>query len=52
MPKPPMDNSKALAAFRAKKAEIDAMLARIKMLSDGYFGADHDTLHWGHVGDL
>lgn len=52
MRKPPKDNSKALAAFRVKKAEIDFMLARIKTLSDGYFGADHDTLNWGHVGDL
>ena len=46
------DNSKALAAFIARKAEIDAMLARIKALSDEHFHANPDTLHWGHVGDL
>lgn len=46
------DNSKALAAFIAKKTEIDTMLARIGALSDEHFHADPETLHWGHVGDL
>jgi hypothetical protein len=48
----PTDNSKALAAFIARKIQIDAMLARIKVLSDDHFNADPETLHWGHVGDL
>ncbi|WP_373504667.1 hypothetical protein [Aestuariivirga sp.] len=48
----PSDNSKAGAAFIAKKAEIDAMLARLRALSDDHFGADPETIHWGHVGTL
>lgn len=52
MRKEPTNNSKALAAFIAKKTEIDAMLARIQALSDAHFNADPETLHWGHVGDL
>ena len=46
------NNSKALAAFIAKKTEIDTMLARIRALSDEHFHTDPETLHWGHVGDL
>ena len=52
MRKQPTNNSKALAAFIAKKTEIDTMLARIQALSDEHFHADPETLHWGHVGDL
>ena len=48
----PTDNSEALAAFIARKTEIDTMLERLKALSDEHFNADPDTLHWGHVGDL
>jgi hypothetical protein len=43
---------KALAAFVAKKAEIDAMLARLQALSDDHFGVDPDTITWGDVGAL
>jgi hypothetical protein len=46
------DNSKALAAFIAKKAEIDTMLARLAALSASHFEADPSTVHWGHVGTL
>jgi hypothetical protein len=46
------DNSKAVAAFIAKKAEIDAMLQRLQALSDDHFDADPETIHWGHVGTL
>jgi hypothetical protein len=46
------DNSKALAAFTAKKAEIDTMLARLAVLSASHFDADPSTVHWGHVGNL
>lgn len=42
----------AFAAWTAKKAEIDAMLARIQAFSDDRFGVDPERLHWGHVGDL
>ena len=46
------ENSKALKAFIAKKAEIDAQLERLKTLSDDHFNAQPDEIHWGHVGDL
>ncbi|MBM3556074.1 MAG: hypothetical protein FJX47_11040 [Alphaproteobacteria bacterium] len=42
----------ALDAFIAKKAEIDAMLERIKALSDDHFDASPDDITWGHVGTL
>ena len=45
-------NDKALAAFMARKAEIDTMLARLQALSDEHFEANPDDIHWGHVGDL
>ena len=46
------DNSKALAAFIARKAEIDTMLERIATLSADHFDVSPDDLHWGHVGTL
>ena len=46
------DNSKAVDAFLATKAEIDNMLARLTALSDDHFETDPDELHWGHVGTL
>ena len=46
------DNSKAVAVFMVKKAEIDAMLQRLQALSDDHFDADPETIHWGHVGTL
>ncbi|CUH17947.1 hypothetical protein JSE7799_00417 [Jannaschia seosinensis] len=42
----------ALDAFIAKKAEIDAMLARLQGLSDEHFNAHPDEINWGHVGTL
>ena len=48
----PRDNSRALAAFMAKKAEIDTMLERLAGLSADHFNTNPDTLHWGHVGNL
>ena len=42
----------ALAAFTARKAEIDAMLARLQVLSDDHFNAHPDEINWGHVGTL
>jgi hypothetical protein len=47
-----LDNSEALGAFIAKKAEIDEMLARLQALSEEHFNAHPDEIHWGHVGDL
>ena len=42
----------ALAAFIEKKAEIDAMLARLQGMSDDHFNAHPDEINWGHVGTL
>ena len=42
----------ALAAFTARKAEIDGMLARLQALSDDHFNAHPDEVNWGHVGTL
>jgi hypothetical protein len=42
----------ALAAFIAKKAEIDAMLTRLQALSDNHFNYSPDDIDWGHVGTL
>ena len=46
------DNSKALDAFMTAKFQIDAMLERLKALSDEHFETHPDEIHWGHVGDL
>ena len=48
----PRDNSEALTAFLAKKAEIDTALARLTALSADHFGADPDLVNWGDVGTL
>jgi hypothetical protein len=42
----------ALAAFVAKKAEIDAVLARLQGLSEDHFGYSPDEITWSHVGTL
>lgn len=42
----------ALDAYIAKKIEIDAMLERLKALSDDHFNVDPDEIDWGHVGTL
>jgi len=41
-----------LAAFVAKKIEIDLMLTRLKSLSDDHFGVAPDEVTWGDVGTL
>jgi hypothetical protein len=46
------DTQEAVDAFIAKKAEINAMLARIAKLSDDHFGADPEKVNWGDVGSL
>jgi hypothetical protein len=50
--RPAIDNSKALAAFMARKADIDAMLSRLQGLSDDHFNAHPDDINWGDVGAL
>jgi hypothetical protein len=42
----------ALTAFIAKKAEIDAMLARLQALSDDHFDCHPDEVNWATVGSL
>ena len=45
-------NEDALAAFVSRKAEIDAMLARLQSLSEDHFGYAPDEVTWAHVGTL
>jgi hypothetical protein len=45
-------NEDALAAFVSKKAEIDAMLARLQALSDDHFGYSPDAITWSHAEGL
>ncbi|PLL13959.1 hypothetical protein C0V75_00425 [Tabrizicola sp. TH137] len=46
------DNTKAIHAFIAAKAEIDAMLERLAALSADHFETSPDEINWGHVGTL
>ena len=45
-------NDDALAAFVARKTEIDTMLTRLQTLSDDHFGYAPDEITWSHVGTL
>jgi hypothetical protein len=45
-------HEQALAAFVSKKAEIDAMLARLCALSDDHFGYAPDEITWSHAEGL
>jgi hypothetical protein len=45
-------HEQALVAFVAKKVEIDAMLTRLRALSDDHFGYAPDDVTWSHVGTL
>ena len=45
-------NEQALAAFVARKHEIDTMLARLQGLSENHFGFDPEDVTWSHVGTL
>ncbi len=47
-----IDNTKALDAFIAAKAEIDAMLERLIAFSADHFATNPEEIHWGHVGTL
>jgi hypothetical protein len=48
----PADNGVALAAFIARKAEIDIILARLTALSSEHFDAAPNEVTWGHVASL
>ena len=52
MTNPTTNQEKALAAFVAKKAEIDEALARLQALSDDHFDVHPDEVTWGHVGQM
>ena len=47
-----IDNAKALDAFMTTKFQVDAMLERLKALSDKHFNTDPGEINWGHVGTL
>lgn len=47
-----IDNSKAVEAFLAAKAQFDTMLARIQALSEDHFDTHPDAINWGDVGEL
>jgi hypothetical protein len=51
-PKTSRNTDAALGAFIAKKAEIDAMLERLRDLSEDHFDVTPDEVNWGHVGTL
>lgn len=44
--------AEALAALLAKKAEIDALLARIAAASDDHFGSNPESLTWADAETL
>lgn len=48
----PKTNDAALATFIARKAEIDAMLARLAALSADHFECSPEDVNWGDVGTL
>ncbi|MBY0338447.1 MAG: hypothetical protein K2X11_17665 [Acetobacteraceae bacterium] len=39
----------SLAAFLARKAEFDALLAELRQASDDHFGADPEAVLWGET---
>ena len=45
-------NEDALVAFVSRKAEIDAMLARLQALSDDHFGYSPDEITWSNAEGL
>ena len=47
-----LDNSEALAAFIAHKAEIDTILARLVALSADHFNRAPDDISWADVGTV
>ena len=52
MTKREANQRRSLAAFLAKKAEFDALLADLQRMSADHFGADPEAVLWGKVGDL
>lgn len=50
--KPARNRIEATAAFIAKKAEIDVMLARLQALSADHFDTDAEAVNWTDVATL
>ncbi len=48
----PTNNSAALAAFIARKTEIDTILARLAAFSAEHFNAMPDAVTWADAGTL
>lgn len=46
------NQGQSLEAFLTRKAEFEALLADLQRMSDDHFGADPETVLWGHVGTL
>ncbi len=49
MTKSEANQQRSLAAFLAKKAEFDALLAELQQASADHFGADPDAVLWGEA---
>ena len=43
------NQERSLAAFLAKKAEFDTLLAELTQASEDHFGADPETVLWGEA---
>jgi hypothetical protein len=43
------NQERSLAAFLARKAEFDALLAELQQASDNHFGADPEAVLWGET---
>jgi hypothetical protein len=43
------NQQRSLEAFMAAKAEFDAMVAELQAMSADHFGADPETVVWGHA---
>jgi hypothetical protein len=52
MTRKPTPTETALEAFIARKARIDAILARLQRLSADHFEVDPDKVDWGDVGTI
>lgn len=46
------NQERSLAAFLAKKAEFDAMVAELQQMSADHFGADPEEVLWGKAAAL
>jgi hypothetical protein len=46
------ENTQAIDAFIARKADFDAMLARLQTLSADHFNWTPEEINWGHAGTM